>query len=106
MADVTIQDVARAAGVSAASVSNVLNGRVDRMRDDTRLRIEQVIAELNYRPNPIARQLKTGRAPMLGLVVPTVANPFYGELAVTIERSAQRQGYHVLLCNSLRDGER
>lgn len=106
MSEVTIQDVARAAGVSAASVSNLLNGRMDRMRPVTRARIEAVILELGYRPNPIARQLKTGRAPMFGLLVPNVANPFYGELAVAVERFAQAHGYHVLLCNTLRDGAR
>ena len=103
MADVTIQDVARAAGVSAASVSNLLNGRVDRMRHQTRARIEAVIASLGYKPNAAARQLKTGHVPMLGLLVPTVANPFFGELAVAVERAAQAQGYHLLLCNTLRD---
>lgn len=102
----TIQDVARGAGVSAASVSNLLNGRMDRMRANTRARIEEVIAELDYRPNPIARQLKTGRAPMVGLMARTVANPFYGELAVAIERIAQGHGYHLLLCNTLRDPDR
>lgn len=106
MPDVTIQDVARAAGVSAASVSNLLNGRVDRMRADTRLRIETVIAELGYRPNPIARQLKTGHAPTLGLLVPTLTNPFFGELAAAIEGFALARGYHVLLCNTLRDAGR
>ena len=106
MPDITIQDVARAAGVSAASVSNLLNGRHDRMRSETRLRIETVIAELGYRPNPIARQLKTGHAPTLGLLVPTVSNPFFGELSAAIQESAQARGYHVLLCNTLRRPER
>lgn len=106
MSGVTIHDVARAAGVSAASVSNLLNGRVDRMRAETRHRIEAVIAELGYRPNPIARQLKTGHVPTLGLLVPTVTNPFFGELAVEIEGFARARGYHVLMCNTRRDAER
>lgn len=99
----TILDVAEAAGVSSASVSNLLNGRFDRMRPGTRTRIEAAIKELDYRPNPVARHLKTGRAPMLGLMVRTVANPFYGELATALERIAEAKGYHLLLCNSLRD---
>ena len=106
MPDVTIQDVARAAGVSAASVSNLLNGRVDRMRAETRQRIETVIAELGYRPNAIARLLKTGHAPTLALMVPTVTRPYYGELAAAIQGCAQARGYHVLLSNTLRQPER
>ena len=106
MPDITIQDVARAAGVSAASVSNLLNGRVDRMRSQTRQRIETVIAELGYRPNPIARQLKTGHASTLGLLVPTVTNPIFGELTAAIEGFARTRGYHVILCNTLRDAGR
>ncbi|WP_029356910.1 LacI family DNA-binding transcriptional regulator [Bosea sp. 117] len=106
MSDVTIQDVARAASVSTASVSNFLNGRHDRMRPETRDRILSVIKDLDYKPSGVARQLKSGQAPMIGLLVPTVANPFFGELAVAVERSAQAQGFHVLLCNTLRDLKR
>lgn len=103
MSDVTIQKVAKAARVSAASVSNFLNGRHERMRQETRDRISQVIQTLDYRPNGVARQLKTGRVSMLGILVPTVTNPFYGELAVAVEQAAQQRGYRVLLCNTLRD---
>lgn len=103
---VNIQDVARAAGVSPASISNYLNGRQDRMRADTRARIQQVIEALGYKPNAAARQLKTGHSPMVGLLVPTVANPFFGELAVAVERAAQEADLHVILCNTLRDPAR
>lgn len=102
----TIQDVARAAGVSPASVSNVLNGRHDRMRAETLARIQGVVAALGYRPNAAARQLKTGRSPVIGLLVPSVANPFYGELAVVLEGAAAARGYRALLCNTRRDAAR
>ncbi|CAO3435248.1 LacI family DNA-binding transcriptional regulator [Azospirillum doebereinerae] len=106
LSPVNIQDVARAAGVSPASISNYLNGRQDRMRADTRARIQQAIETLGYKPNAAARQLKTGHSPMVGLLVPTVANPFFGELAVAVERAAQEADLHVILCNTLRDPAR
>lgn len=100
----TIQDVARLAKVSVSSVSNVLNGKVDRMRPETYARIEDAIRQLEYRPNQVARQLKTGRIPILGLLVPSTANPFFGQLAMAMESYAQqRHGYRMLLCNTHRD---
>lgn len=103
---VTIADVARLANVSPSTVSNFLNGRTERMRPDTRERVERAIAQLGYRPNQAARQLKTGHAPFIGLVVPSVANPFYGIFARHVEESALANGYQVLLGNSDRDPER
>ncbi|WP_163508413.1 LacI family DNA-binding transcriptional regulator [Fodinicola acaciae] len=103
---VTIQEVARAANVSPSTVSNVLNGRDGRMLPETKLRVEAAIARLGYRPNRAARQLRTGRIQMLGLVVPSVANPFWGTFAQLVESVALRSGFRVLLCNSERDPER
>lgn len=100
----TIQDVARLADVSVSSVSNVLNGRAERMRRETYVRIEEAIEKLGYRPNQIARHLKTGNLPILGLLVPSTSNPSFGQLAVAIERIAQaRHNYRVLVCNTYRD---
>ncbi len=103
----TIQDVARHAGVSISTVSNVLNGRADRMRRQTLDRVEAAIQALGFRPNQAARQLKTGRTSMLGLLVPSIANPMYGFIAREIETSAQeRYGYRVLLGNTYRNREK
>jgi DNA-binding LacI/PurR family transcriptional regulator len=100
----TIQDVARKAGVSVSTISNLLNGRVDRMRLDTRQRVEAAIAALGYRPNRAAQQLKTGQTPMLGLLVPSIANPMYGTIAREIETAAQElHGHRVLLGNTYRN---
>lgn len=97
-------DVAEAAGVSLSTVSNVLNGRLKRMSPETRGRVEQAIEELGYTRSQAARQLKTGSAPsVIGLLVPTVANPFYGALAHRIEAAALGLGYQVLLGNTQRD---
>lgn len=100
----TIHDVAALAGVSVSSVSNVLNGRTDKLGVETFSRVEAAISKLNYRPNRVARQLKTGHTPMLGLLVPSTANPMYGQLALKIEAAAQeRYGYRLLLANTHRD---
>lgn len=102
----TIQDVAALAGVSVSSVSNVLNGRTDRLGRETFQRVQDAIRELNYRPNLVARQLKTGYAPLIGLLVPSTANPMFGELAVHVETAARdAQGFRVLLGNTHRDRE-
>ncbi len=103
----TIADVARQAGVSVSTISNVLNGRVDRMRHETLQRVEAAIAALDYRPNRAARQLKTGQTPMLGLLVPSIANPMYGYIAREIETVAQeRHGHRVVLGNTYRNQDK
>ncbi len=103
---VTIMDVAQMAGVSPSTVSNLLNGRSQRMRPSTQERIYNAIEELGYTPNQAARQLKTGHAPIIGLIVPSVANPFFGIFAHHVEAAALKNGYQVLLGNSGRDPER
>ncbi len=76
------------------------------MRPATLARVKAAIAELKFRPNQSARMLKIGHLPMIGLMVPTVANPFFGVLARWIESAALAQGYGVLLCNTYRNPER
>ncbi len=106
VAEITIQDVARRAGVSPSTVSNLLNGRTERMRPETLERVQRAIAQLGYSPNRTARHLKTGRVEMIGVIVPSVANPFYGAFASHVERAALKAGYQILLGNSERDPER
>jgi DNA-binding LacI/PurR family transcriptional regulator len=103
----TIADVARQAGVSVSTISNVLNGRVERMSRETLERVQAAIAALDYRPNRAARQLKTGQTPMLGLLVPSIANPMYGYIAREVETSAQeRFGHRVVLGNTYRNKDK
>ncbi len=103
---VTITDVAKTADVSISTVSNLLNGRSKRMRPETEARIRTAIKQLGYKPNQAARQLKTGQARIIGMIVPSVANPFYGVFAHHVEKTALKHGYQLLLCNSERDPER
>ena len=100
---VTIEDVALLAKTSPSTVSNVLNGRLDRMRPETQERIQRAMAQLGYTPNQLARQLKTGQVPILGLVIPSVANPFWGAFAQCVEEAARGRGYQVLFGNAGRD---
>lgn len=99
--------MAQKAGVSTSTVSNVLNGRGDRMAPGTLARVEAAIRELKYRPNTSARQLKTGHTPLLGLLVPSMANPMYGFIAREIETLAQeRHGFRIMIGNTYRDRDK
>lgn len=98
-----IQDVARLAKVSTSTVSNVMNGRQDRMRPETLSRVRGAIEQLGYTPSSPARQLRTGRSRAIGLIVPSVANPFWGSVARHVENVARTYGYLVLLCNAERN---
>ncbi len=101
---VTLHDVARKAGVTAATVSNVIRNK-GVVGEATRQRVLSAIEELGYRPNLMARGLVEGKSYTLALIVEDISNPFYAEIALEIERRAREKGYHVLLCNSLGDME-
>lgn len=96
---VTIVDVARAAGVSVSTVSRVLRDHVD-VKSDTRATVQAAIEALGYRPSPIARALVSGETRLLALFVSDITNPFYPELAMSVEREAARAGYTVVICNT------
>ena len=104
---ITIQDVARQAAVSVSTVSNVLNGRGERMRPETLARVEAAIRALRFRPSRLAQQLKTGQTPLIGLLVPSMTNPMYGYIAREIETVAQeRFGYRLLIGSTYRDPQK
>ncbi len=93
-----LQDVAARAGVSVTTVSRVLNNR-GYLSDDIRRRVGDAVAELGYRPNEIARSLIGQRSGLIGLIVPSVADPFFGELAAGVESALADAGYKLLLCD-------
>lgn len=98
----TLDDVARHVGVTSATVSNVITGKGS-VSERTRGRVLAAIEELGYQPNLVARSLAQKKTQTLGLIVPTIANPFYAEIAEEIERTAWQQGYQLILSNTFRD---
>jgi DNA-binding LacI/PurR family transcriptional regulator len=105
-ARVTIKDVAARAGVSTATVSHALNDRPHLMRPDTLRRIRAAIRELGYVPSAAAKALRTARTDVLGLVVPSIANPFFAQFARGAEDAALARGYALFVCSSDRSPER
>lgn len=103
----TLADVAERAGVSLTTVSRVLNNR-GYLSEATRERVAKAIEELRYRPNQVARALHGKSTQSVGVIVPTVSLPFFGELSAEIEDALAVHGYRTLICNSLgrRDRER
>lgn len=96
---VSIKDVAASAGISVATVSRVLNDH-PAVRPDTRDRVLAAIAELGYRPNGVARSLRTHQTHTLGLVISDVLNPFFTALARAVEDEARDRGYSVIIGNA------
>ncbi|MEU6477974.1 LacI family DNA-binding transcriptional regulator [Streptomyces sp. NPDC047017] len=105
MAGATLRDVARRAGVSIRTVSNVVNGSVP-VSEELRTRVESALEELDYRPNLVARNLRRGRTGMLALVVPELDVPYFAELAREVITAARAHGYVVMLDQTDGDGER
>ena len=103
MKDVTIVDVARHAGVSITTVSHALSGN-RRVAEATRERIEHSIRELDYRPNPFARGLRTERSHMVALIIPDITNPYYPTLARGMQDALHAGGYQTFVCST--DGNR
>jgi DNA-binding LacI/PurR family transcriptional regulator len=96
MSRANLRDVAERAGVSARTVSNVVN-TPEVVAQATRERVLRVIDELGYRPNFAARQLRRGRGDVVGLVVPEIDSPYFAELAAHVVRAAEALGWTVLV---------
>ncbi len=98
----TIRDVARAAGVSATTVSHVIN-RTRRVDPETAARVQAAITELKYHPNAIARSMRRGQTHTVGIVLPDISNPFFGDLVRQLEDDMFEAGYSAIICNT--DGD-
>lgn len=96
---ITIQDVAKKAGVSVTTVSRTLNNRGYISRA-TREKIAAAIQELNYSPNQLARSLYNARTQTIGLVVPSICHPFFSQITQLVEHHLYHMNYHVLLCTT------
>ncbi len=101
----TVKDVARRAGVSPKTVSNVMNGIVP-VSGPTRLRVEQAMAELDYVPNLSARGLRNGRSGVIALALPDLATPYSAEVAHHIVEVAHEQGWIVQIEETGSDPQR
>ena len=99
MKSVTLKDVAKAAGVSYATVSRALSGS-PQIGSDTRERIIKLCDEMGYTTNYVARSMVMKKTDLIGLVVPSIDNQFMSELAYYAEMSARSHGYNIMLCNS------
>ena len=98
----TIRDVAQLAGVSITTVSHVVNGTRP-VSADRMARVQQAIAGLGYQPNAVARSLRISETRMFGMIVPDNSNPYFAEVARSIEDASFELGYSVILCNSDED---
>jgi LacI family transcriptional regulator len=94
-----MRDVAQLAGVSISTVSHVVNNSRG-VSDVARTQVEQAMAQLDYRPNALARSLRRQQTHSLGMIVPDNANPFFAEIARAIEDRGFDHGYSIILCNS------
>ncbi len=100
-----IKDVAEAAGVSTATVSRVLANH-PHVSASMRRRVLSAVAELEYRPNLVARSLRSQQSQTLGLIVSDIRNPFFAAVSHAIEDAATAQGYTVVLCNADEDPQK
>ncbi|RRJ97265.1 LacI family transcriptional regulator [Opitutaceae bacterium TAV4] len=97
--NVNLTEVARRAGVSISTVSRTLND-TGRISEETRVRIRDVMRKMGYRPNRVARRLRSGGScHLIGLIIPNIQNPFFADLARGVEDRARQGNFAVLLCN-------
>jgi DNA-binding LacI/PurR family transcriptional regulator len=92
----SLKDVARLAGVSPKTVSNVVHGYAH-VTDETRGRVQRALDELNYRPNLSARHLRAGRSGVIALALPELGIPYFAELARCVIKAAEEHGWTVLI---------
>lgn len=95
----TIYDIAKAAGVSIATVSKVING-TGRISTETRERVNEIMQELDYQPSVVASAL-TGKSTFtIGLLIPDLANPLYAEIARSVEDRGRELGFNLVMCST------
>ena len=97
--NITMKDVAALAKVSASSVSHVIN-KTRYVERKTKNRIRKAIAELNYKPNIIARSLKGKGTETIGIVISGIRDTFFSDVVKSIESCANRSGFNVILCDA------
>jgi len=98
MKPLSIKDIAKKANVSITTVSFILNGKAEKMRisQEMIIKVEKIIKELGFRPNQVARSLRTGNTKTIGLIVEDISNPFFASIARLIENKAYTNGYKII----------
>lgn len=99
----TIYDIANEVGTSAATVSRVLSKSGYPVKEELSRRIFDAAKKMNYTTNIVGRMLKKSESKDIGVIIPTISNPFYPQMVLGIELEARRRGFDILLCNSFRD---
>lgn len=100
-----IKDVAKLSGLSVGTVSRVLNNR-GYISEETRSRVEAAMKELNYVPNELAKSIFRRYTKIIGVIVPSVAQPYFGRIVESMEAFAAKLGYKIMLCNSYYEREK
>lgn len=100
----TIKQVAELAGVGTSTVSRYLNAS-GYISDEAKEKIKNACEQLNYMPNELARAMKSSHSKTIGVMIPTICNPFFTELVHIIEQNLLKQGYKTVLCNTNGDIE-
>jgi DNA-binding LacI/PurR family transcriptional regulator len=95
----TMKDVAKIAGVSTATVSHVINGTRN-VSDEVRVRVLDAMTQIKYRPNVLARGLRTKKTNTLALIIPDITNPFFTEFTRGFQDTADKKDFIVFLCNT------
>lgn len=100
-----IHDIAQHLSVSIATVSLVLNGKAKekRISDELAQRVLAYVEEVGYKPNQLAKSLRTGKTHVIGLMVEDIANPFFATVAALIEKKALARGYRIIYCSTNND---
>jgi LacI family transcriptional regulator len=100
-----IHDIAKHLEVSIATVSLVLNGKAKehRISDALAERVLKYVEEVGYKPNQLAKSLRTGKTHVIGLIIEDISNPFFATVAWLIERHAFARGYRILYCSTEND---
>ncbi|MCC8180990.1 MAG: LacI family transcriptional regulator [Planctomycetes bacterium] len=94
-----IKDIARLAGVSTTTVSHVMNN-TRFVSEERRKRVQQAMARLNYRPNRLARGLRSKKSYAIGVILPDITNPYFAEVARGVEDACFENNYSAIICNS------
>lgn len=102
----TVNDVAKAAGTSITTVSRVMNSSKYPVSEELRQKVMSIAAEMNYFPNAAQKKSQCPILNEIGVIIPTISNPFYASSILGIQQEIQKYGYNILLCDTSRSEEK